>query len=360
MSESSQFDFTKFVPGFDFLKQLSQTNTALPQAHQWIAPTVDPQEIEKRIQELKTVHFWLEQNTRAVLATVQALEVQLMTINTLKGMNMSMSEMAKGLQIKPQAPGRNSDEPVEGGKAQKRDYFSQPSREQDSQSESAYEEQEQEQAKAQAQAQSQSQAAQDSVSKGQATQAVDPMAWWGALSQQFSQIANQTFAEIQKNSAAVAAASAKSKSNSSVKETATSSATATKKASANVGKNAGAKAQTHQSKSARINKASSKKSKSVSTSGNATAKVAPKSPASKTAKKEPAREARDKKSAATKRLTTKVVQAVSAQKKSNSVRSPNAQAKTTNDPSDLLSTAKSWFSSPPPLTRKTVGGKKRA
>ena len=358
MSESSQFDFTKFVPGFDFLKQLSQTNTALPQAHQWIAPTVDPQEIEKRIQELKTVHFWLEQNTRAVLATVQALEVQLMTINTLKGMNMSMSEMAKGLQIKPQAPGRTSDEPVEGGKAQKRDYFSQPSRDQDSQTESATEEQEQEQEQAKAQAQSQ--AAQDSVSKGQATQAVDPMAWWGALSQQFSQIANQTFAEIQKNSAAVAAASAKSKSNSSEKETATTSATATKKASANVGMNAGAKAQTHQSKSARINKASSKKSKSVSTSGNATAKVAPKSPASKTAKKEPARKARDKKSAATKRLTTKVVQAVPAQKKSNSVRSPNAQAKTTNDPSDLLSTAKSWFSSPPPLTRKTVGGKKRA
>ena len=358
MSESSQFDFTKFVPGFDFLKQLSQTNTALPQAHQWIAPTVDPQEIEKRIQELKTVHFWLEQNTRAVLATVQALEVQLMTINTLKGMNMSMSEMAKGLQIKPQAPGRTSDEPVEGGKAQKRDYFSQPSRDQDSQTESATEEQEQEQEQAKAQAQSQ--AAQDSVSKGQATQAVDPMAWWGALSQQFSQIANQTFAEIQKNSAAVAAASAKSKSNSSEKETATTSATATKKASANVGMNAGAKAQTHQSKSARINKASSKKSKSVSTSGNATTKVEPKSPASKTAKKEPARKARDKKSAATKRLTTKVVQAVPAQKKSNSVRSPNAQAKTTNDPSDLLSTAKSWFSSPPPLTRKTVGGKKRA
>ena len=101
MSDSSPFDFTKFVPGFDFLKQLSISNASLPQAHHWIAPTVDPKEIEKRIQELKTVHFWLEQNTKAVLATVQALEVQLMTINTLKGMNMSMNEMAKGLQIKP-------------------------------------------------------------------------------------------------------------------------------------------------------------------------------------------------------------------------------------------------------------------
>ena len=344
MSESSQFDFTKFVPGFDFLKQLSQSNTALPQAHQWIAPTVDPQEIEKRIQELKTVHFWLEQNTRAVLATVQALEVQLMTINTLKGMNMSMSEMAKGLQIKPQAPGRASDEPVEGDKAQKRDYFSRPSRDQATESGVASQEQEHVEAQAQAQAQ----AAQDSVSKGQATQAVDPMAWWGALSQQFSQIANQTFAEIQKNSAAVAAANAQPKTNSSSRQKATTPATATKKAGGkeSVNPNAG--------------KTLNKKSKSRSTSSKDATQEEPKSPATKAAKKGSARQARVKKPASTKSLTKKIVQAVPAQKKPSSVRSPNAQAKKTKDAPDLLSAAKSWFSSPPPLTRKVGGAKKSA
>ena len=63
MTDSNAFDFTKFVPGFDFLKNLtphaSTANSGIPG---WVAPTLDPQEIDKRIQELKTVQFWLEQN----------------------------------------------------------------------------------------------------------------------------------------------------------------------------------------------------------------------------------------------------------------------------------------------------------
>jgi hypothetical protein len=39
---------------------------------------------EKRIEELKAVHFWLEANSKALGATVQALEVQKMTLATLK------------------------------------------------------------------------------------------------------------------------------------------------------------------------------------------------------------------------------------------------------------------------------------
>jgi hypothetical protein len=58
--------------------------------------------LDKRIQELKTVQFWLEQNTKAVGATIQALEVQRMTLNTLKGMNMSFNDLAESLKVKPQ------------------------------------------------------------------------------------------------------------------------------------------------------------------------------------------------------------------------------------------------------------------
>jgi hypothetical protein len=36
------------------------------------------------------VQFWLEQNTRALAATIQALEVQKMTLATLKSMNFQM------------------------------------------------------------------------------------------------------------------------------------------------------------------------------------------------------------------------------------------------------------------------------
>ena len=105
MTNPAGFDFTKFVPGFDFLKNLTPGGgaSASSAAPGWVAPTLDPEELDKRIQELKTVQFWLEQNTKAVAATIQALEVQRMTLNTLKGMNMSFNDLADSLKVKPQA-----------------------------------------------------------------------------------------------------------------------------------------------------------------------------------------------------------------------------------------------------------------
>ena len=104
MTNPAGFDFTKFVPGFDFLKNLTPGANAsgAAAAPGWVAPTLDPEELDKRIQELKTVQFWLEQNTKAVGATIQALEVQRMTLNTLKGMNMSFNDLAESLKVKPQ------------------------------------------------------------------------------------------------------------------------------------------------------------------------------------------------------------------------------------------------------------------
>lgn len=98
------FDFTKFIPGFDFLQQMTQPNAATPAVSQWIAPTIDPDEIGKRIQELKTVQFWLEQNATALKATIQALEVQQLTCSTLKNMNAQMNDVAAGMQAAMQTP----------------------------------------------------------------------------------------------------------------------------------------------------------------------------------------------------------------------------------------------------------------
>ena len=84
--------FTKMVPGFDFMQQMMR-GAAAPPMGQWVAPTLDPKEIEKRIGELKTVQFWLEQNARLIAATVQALEVQRMTLSTLQSMNLSLAGM---------------------------------------------------------------------------------------------------------------------------------------------------------------------------------------------------------------------------------------------------------------------------
>jgi len=103
MSDSSS-NFAKYVPGFDFLQNLAKsTSQAVPQMPNlanWIAPTLNEEELDKRIAELKAVHFWLDQNAKALGATVQALEVQKMTLATLKGMNFNMGDMANAFKLK--------------------------------------------------------------------------------------------------------------------------------------------------------------------------------------------------------------------------------------------------------------------
>jgi len=118
--------FGKFVPGFDFLQGLSkgaaQANSASSPAsaafNQWFTPTMSAEDLDKRINELKTVQFWLEQNTRALAATIQALEVQKMTLATLKSMNFPMpsafaasaaSPSPRATESAPAAPPEQSD-----------------------------------------------------------------------------------------------------------------------------------------------------------------------------------------------------------------------------------------------------------
>jgi hypothetical protein len=70
MSDSPSLGFGKFVPGFDFLQNLakgaSQTIPQMPNLANWVAPTLNVEELDKRIDELKAVHFWLDQNSKAL------------------------------------------------------------------------------------------------------------------------------------------------------------------------------------------------------------------------------------------------------------------------------------------------------
>ncbi len=113
MSDANTSGFGQFVPGFEFLQNLARQATSglvpggaptatpgLPQLGSWVAPTFNVEDLDKRIQELKAVHFWLEQNSRALSATIQALEVQRMTLATLQGMNVSMGDVANVLKVK--------------------------------------------------------------------------------------------------------------------------------------------------------------------------------------------------------------------------------------------------------------------
>ena len=100
--------FGKFVPGFDFLQNLATQAAGsaaekipqLPNLGNWVAPTLNVEELDKRIQELKSVQFWLDQNATALKATIQALEVQKMTLATLRGMNFNMGDVANAFKLK--------------------------------------------------------------------------------------------------------------------------------------------------------------------------------------------------------------------------------------------------------------------
>jgi hypothetical protein len=180
MTNPAGFDFTKFVPGFDFLKNLTPGGGAAASsaAPGWVAPTLDPEELDKRIQELKTVQFWLEQNTKAVGATIQALEVQRMTLNTLKGMNMSFNDLAESLKVKPQeATASQAEHPKYSFTAEAPAAEAAPDK------------------PAKAQAKSKSKPAKPRAAKAAAA-GVDPSHWWGALTDQFQHIATHAMNDM--------------------------------------------------------------------------------------------------------------------------------------------------------------------
>ena len=53
MSSAHDSGFGKYVPGFDFLQTLAKQGGQMPGLPSWVAPTMDPKEIDKRIEELK-------------------------------------------------------------------------------------------------------------------------------------------------------------------------------------------------------------------------------------------------------------------------------------------------------------------
>jgi hypothetical protein len=148
-------NFAKLVPGFDFLQSLvKNAGSALPNMGQWVAPTLNPEELEKRIEELRTVQFWLEQNARMLGATIQALEVQRMTLSTLKTMNVQMNDLRDSLTIRPKAG-----EPAAAATG------------------------------ASASKSATKRGGKPGTATSAAPQAVDPMQWWGALTKQFTELA---------------------------------------------------------------------------------------------------------------------------------------------------------------------------
>ena len=178
------------MPGFDFLKALAaQTGkgieglqglgqlgglSGLSGFQQWVAPTLDPEELEKRIDELRTVQFWLEQNARLLGATIQALEVQKMTLNTLRSMNVQAPDLQQVLgALTPKT--RQGRAPGKAGAASGPSPSGQTA----------------------------------APAPDAAAALVDPMKWWGALTEQFQTLASQALAATPGRATADAASTGK-------------------------------------------------------------------------------------------------------------------------------------------------------
>ena len=162
--------FGQYIPGFDFLQSLARQATGvapglqpsagvMPSLGHWVAPTFSVEEIDKRIHDLRAVEFWLDQNAKALAATIQALEVQKMTLATLENMNLSLQDVAESFKIKPETvqaqaaarPARPAEAPV--------------------------------------------QPAAESAQAGAKT-GVDPMQWWNSLTEQFTTIATSAVQDM--------------------------------------------------------------------------------------------------------------------------------------------------------------------
>jgi hypothetical protein len=194
MSESPNFAFGKLVPGFDFLQNLassaasaakgaSQALPQLPSLGNWVAPTLNVEDVDKRIGELKAVLFWLDQNATALKATIQALEVQKMTLATLKGMNFDMAQMAEAFKLK--APAKQAVD-LPGAPAAAPAAPSRPRKV----------------------ATRKPVAAEAGAARPGAV--VDPLQWWGALTQQFQGIAASAMKDVAQKAALDAAKNAAS------------------------------------------------------------------------------------------------------------------------------------------------------
>lgn len=228
MSDASGSGFGKFVPGFEFLQNLAgqaaggvaqglgQSIPQLPNLGNWVAPTFSVEDLEKRIEELKAVHFWLDQNSKALAATIQALEVQKMTLATLQNMNFSMGDVANALKVKaaetfagftgasqPPAPAPTQ---FAGLEIPPRTYGTpapaQPEGDAGDDAEDEAYEDEPEDEPAPPPGKDASRKVRGNASAGApAGGVVDPMQWWGALSQQFQHIATNAMKDVAKQTA---------------------------------------------------------------------------------------------------------------------------------------------------------------
>jgi hypothetical protein len=97
-------DQPQYADPFEFLKTMwGPMGQSLPGM---VTPTLDVNEVDKRITELKTVETWLSMNLNMVKMTIQGLEVQKATLTAFHSMGAAAKQAGEAAQ---QAAGSSAD-----------------------------------------------------------------------------------------------------------------------------------------------------------------------------------------------------------------------------------------------------------
>jgi hypothetical protein len=181
--------FGQFVPGFEFLQSLTQPASSgspgmggMPNLGSWVAPTFNVEDLEKRIEELKAVHFWLDQNSKALSATIQAMEVQKMTLATLRDLNVNFGDVAKAGEAARSAAAESMSKGFAGFEVPKAAEAAPVTEDEPA-----------------------APPLKDPSSEKTASEQIDPVQWWGALQQQFQNIAVNAMQDLSKKDLPTAA-----------------------------------------------------------------------------------------------------------------------------------------------------------
>jgi hypothetical protein len=164
------------MPGMDILQQWMQSaRGTMPGFQAWASPTLDPEEIGKRIEQLRTVQFWLEQNAKLIGTSIQALEVQRMTLSTLKSLKVPMADLSAAFRLPTEAAPAEPERPAARAAAPKPAPQPEPPPTEP-----------------------------PAEAPTPSAPLADPVQWWGQLTQQFAALASQAV----KDGAAAAQAAA--------------------------------------------------------------------------------------------------------------------------------------------------------
>lgn len=160
-----------------------------------LSPPMNPEELERKIAELKSVENWLKLNLSMLSSTIQGMEVQLATIATLKSFMAAGAPNAQGANAQaapaswfggwPATPAQSDDRPQSQPEPPAQSPLQPQTR---TAAESS--------AESQASARGASNAEQGAGTTASAAAPAAAQAWWDMLQQQFSQVAAATAASM--------------------------------------------------------------------------------------------------------------------------------------------------------------------